>query len=476
MSSRQQDFGGTFDGAIHYTESNCKCQVLQGVIFINVALYARVSTTEQRDFGLSIDAQLADLREYCQANGHIIVGEYVDGGISGKKPPNKRPAMSRFFSDLDNGLSIDVLLFTKLDRFFRSVKLYYQAVDVLDRHKVAWQAVQEDYETLTASGRMKVNIMLSVAENEADRTGERVRAVFNRKIQQGEWLSPQGLCIGYSIKDKRLAPNSDAPAVKAAFEYYLDNHSVLATADYLREEYGIDRMTTPLRRVLKNRLYTGEYRGNSDFCEPIVPKELFDAVQAEIKRRSVRHNQTGRVYLFAGLLRCAVCGHTLGGMTTRKGGNEYQNYRCTNAMLNHRCHNTTHISERKIEEELLQRLAPELDALIAQAKVRYKQKPQKKKQPANIQPKLDRLKDLYVDGLIDKAQYLADREKLLQTLSQADNEPQKPDYAALRQLIGQDFRSRYSALNPQEQRTVWGVLIDHIDIDESRNMRLFFKA
>ena len=443
--------------------------------FLNVALYARVSTTEQRDFGLSIETQLADLREYCQANGHIIVGEYVDGGISGKKPPNKRPAMSRFFADLNGGLSVDLLLFTKLDRFFRSVKLYYQAVDVLDRHKVAWQAVQEDYETLTASGRMKVNIMLSVAENEADRTGERVRAVFNRKIQQGEWLAPQGLCIGYSIKDKRLVPNQDAPAVKAAFEYYLENHSVLATADYLRKEYGIDSMTTPLRRILRNRLYTGEYRGNPDFCEPIVPQELFDRVQQEMQRRSVRHNQSGRVYLFAGLLRCSVCGHTLGGMTTRKGGNEYQNYRCTNAVLNHRCHNTTHISERRIEEELLQRLAPELDALIAQAEVHYKKQPQKKKQPENIQPKLDRLKDLYVDGLIDKQQYLADRNKLLQTLSQPDNAPPQPDYAALRQLIGQDFQTRYGLLNAPQKRAFWRTLIDHIDIDESRNMRLFFK-
>lgn len=79
-----------FDGATHYTESNHDCQVLQGVIFINVALYVRVSTDEQAIHGLSIDAQLADLREYCQANGHIIVGEYVDGGVSGKKPLHKR--------------------------------------------------------------------------------------------------------------------------------------------------------------------------------------------------------------------------------------------------------------------------------------------------------------------------------------------------------------------------------------------------
>jgi len=444
---------------------------------MNIALYARVSTDEQAIHGLSIDSQLADLREYCQAHGHIIVGEYVDGGISGKKPPNKRPSLSRFFADLESGLSVDVLLFTKLDRFFRSVKLYYQAVEVLDKHKVAWQTLQEDYETLTASGRMKVNIMLSVAENEADRTGERVRTVFNRKIERGEWLAAQGVSVGYDLIDKHLVPNHDAPAIKAAFEYYLQNHSILATADYLREEYNVDCTSTSIRRILKNRVYLGEHRGNTNFCQPLVRQELFDSVQAEMQRRSVRHNQSERIYLFAGLIRCASCGCAFGGMTAHISGHEYQNYRCNNAVLHHRCKNRNFISERKVERFVLENIVPTLDALISQTEADYK--PKQKKKPldtAKVQAKLDRLKDLYVDGLIDKAQYLADRQRILDALSQPDNEPTPPDYTQLRQLIGQDFQSRYDALNAAEKRAFLRTLIDHIDIDESRMMRLFFKT
>ena len=444
---------------------------------MNVALYARVSTDEQAEHGYSIETQLANLREYAQQHGYVVVGEYPDLGVSGKKPPSKRPKLSAFFNDVENGLQVDLLLFTKLDRFTRSVKYYYTSADFLDKHHIAWQTTLESYETLTATGRLKVNLLLAISENEADRTSERVRVVFDRKIQQGEWVAPQGLCIGYSISDKHLVPNADAPAIKAAFEYYLDNHSVLATADYLRSEWGIDCMTTPLRRVLHNQLYTGCYRGNPNFCEPIVPQKLFERVQQEMKRRSVRHNQTGRVYIFAGLLRCASCGHALGGMTTHKGNHEYQNYRCTNAVLNHRCQNTTHISEKKIEEELLQRLVPELDALIAATPVSYSTKPKpRKKQTVNLQPKLDRLRDLYIDGLIDKQEYLEQRTKLLDALPQPDIEPPQPDYAALRELIGQDFQSRYAALNAQAKRALWRTLIDYIGIDESRNMRLFFRA
>ena len=373
---------------------------------MNVFGYYRVSTEEQKKYGISVDAQIAEVHKWVSDNGHLLVGEYNDAGISARKPITKRKQLQRLLEDLER-IKVDLIVFTRLDRWFRSVKEYYKVQDVLDKYGVMWKALDEDYATTDSVSRFKVNLMLSVAEMEADKTADRIKSVFDYKIANGEWVAPQGLCIGYSIVDKHLVPNADAPAIKAAFEYYLDNHSVLATADYLRSEWGIDCMTTPLRRVLHNQLYTGCYRGNPNFCEPIVPQKLFERVQQEMKRRSVRHNQTGRVYIFAGLLRCASCGHALGGMTTHKGNREYQNYRCTNAVLNHRCQNTTHISEKKIEEELLQRLVPELDALIAATPVSYSTKPKpRKKQTVNIQPKLDRLRDLYIDGLIDKQEYL----------------------------------------------------------------------
>ncbi len=112
---------------------------------MRIALYARVSTEDQAKHGLSIDTQLDNLRTWAAANDHTIIGEYVDAGVSGKKPYKKRPALSQFMADLEAGTKVDALVFTKLDRFYRSVKLYYQAVDIPDRHKVGWQAIPEDY-------------------------------------------------------------------------------------------------------------------------------------------------------------------------------------------------------------------------------------------------------------------------------------------------------------------------------------------
>lgn len=93
----------------------------------------------------------------------------------------------------------------------------------------------------------------------------------------------------------------------------------------------------------------------------------------------------------------------------------------------------------------------------------------------NIAPKLDRLKDLYVDGLIDKAQYLADREKLLQTLHGTDNEPPRDDYAKVRQIISGDFRTRYAQLTRENKQAFWRAVLDRIEWSASKEVRFFFR-
>ena len=133
-----------------------------------VFLYARVSTEEQAVHGLSIEAQTRALEEWAKANGHKVVGTYVDAGISARKPASKRPALQSLLSDIRSGKG-DMVAFTKLDGWFRNLAEYYKVQEVLEQNRVDWKAIQEDYETATASGRLKVNIMLSVAQDEADR-------------------------------------------------------------------------------------------------------------------------------------------------------------------------------------------------------------------------------------------------------------------------------------------------------------------
>ena len=97
--------------------------------FKRVFVYVRVSTEEQAIHGLSIDAQTAALEAWVKANGHKLVGIYTDAGISARKPASKRPALQRLLSDARSGKG-DLVIFTKLDRWFRNIAEYYKVQEV----------------------------------------------------------------------------------------------------------------------------------------------------------------------------------------------------------------------------------------------------------------------------------------------------------------------------------------------------------
>ena len=108
-----------------------------------VACYCRVSTDEQAKHGYSIRAQKDRLEAYVKNNNDmILVDFYIDDGVSAVKV-GKRVEMQRLLSDVKEH-KVDMILFTKLDRWGRSVGIYYQIQSVLDEYGVIWKAIDED--------------------------------------------------------------------------------------------------------------------------------------------------------------------------------------------------------------------------------------------------------------------------------------------------------------------------------------------
>ena len=436
---------------------------------MRVALYARVSTEEQARHGLSIEAQLAALHKWAEDAGHQIIGEYVDNGVSARKSPTRRPALQALLSDIPDKKT-ELIAFTKLDRWTRNVKGYYQVQEILDKHRVAWAAIQEDYETVTASGRFKVNIMLSVAENEADRTSERIKSVFEHKVEKGESLGGRPP-LGFMIENKKLVPNPEtADIARAMFDRYITTASYYDVARFLHDQTGANWEYHYLRRCLKNTLYIGNYRGNANYCTPIVSEYIFNAAQALMKQRSIRHNPTARVYLFSGIVRCSCCGHAMTGFSLPKPSGQDYYYRCHEAALYHRCEHAHSIREERLERWMIENVALELDQWSAQ----YKLTP-KKKAPDNakIKRKIERLKTLYLDELITLEQYKADRAKLE---AQLGNESAPPDLSGIKKQFEGDFQSVYKSLTREQRRSFWHSVIDRIDLDADNNPHIVFRS
>ena len=149
---------------------------------LRVDLYIRVSGQEQAIKGLSLEAQQEALEEYARERGWVIVGIYIDAAKTARKRFGKRTNFLRMLEDVKQD-KVDLILFTRLDRWFRSVADYYKVMEILDAHNCGWLTTQEQYDTTTAGGRLYINLRLSIAQNEADLCRERIGGVLLRRAK-----------------------------------------------------------------------------------------------------------------------------------------------------------------------------------------------------------------------------------------------------------------------------------------------------
>lgn len=440
------------------------------------ALYIRVSTEEQAKKGYSLPAQKEDLEAYAKKNGYAIAGYYIDEGKSARKKYTNRKEFMRMMEDVKAD-KIDVILFIKLDRWFRSVADYYKIQEILDAHGVAWKTTQEHYDTETTNGRLYINIRLSVAQDECDRDSDRIKFVFDSKVARGEPITGS-MPIGLKIENKQIVRDPEtAPAIEALFRHYKEHGSAGGAMRYIRDTYNIMIYDHTVRRILRNPMYKGMYRDNPDYCEAIIPPEEFDAIQQQLESRSIRSNPTGRVYIFSGLLVCGVCGKKNSGHYVAPAGRqEYYLYRCRNAVVYHQCSNHKCMNEEKLEQWLLLNVASELDQWQADWEIQAARAPKPKIDRAAIQRKLNRLKDLYVDDLITMEQYREDFTRYNLMLQQErDEPPPPPDFDGLRKLLKGDFQSIYPTLDRAQRRDLWRNIVQEIRIDGENDPRLVFR-
>ena len=447
---------------------------------IRVALYMRVSTDQQAKEGDSIPAQRDALHKYAEEHGHIIVDEYVDEGISGRKF-KERDELQRMLDDVQNG-KIDIILFTKLDRFYRSIRHYTATQETLDKYNVGWLAIWEPiYDTTTPAGRLIVNQMMSIAQFEAENTSARIKQVFAYKVSKGE-VTSHSFPPGYSVVDKHLVVNEDAPMILDMFKHYAASNSMRKTTTYLEVKYGFTKDYRSVKRYLSNPLYIGHYRGNEAYCEPIVPKELFDEVQVLLSKNikySVKYD-----YIFTGLVKCADCGHNLtvrqshgysntNGVRGRK--LKFSSYYCRFGISYHHCDNGKVISEKSLERQLLKMVLPEIKGYIAEYEVKNQEKKPNKAKISSLQEKIKRTKDLYVAGMIDLEQVKRDVDHYQSIIDElTKEETEEKDLSALKEFLVMDFETMYKQLTIAEKRRVWNSILKEITFGKDRKITFSF--
>lgn len=147
-------------------------------------IYMRVSTEDQAREGFSLPEQKERLEAYCKFNGYKIVEYYTDAGISAKTG-NHRPEYDRMLEDGKQG-KINMIIALKLDRITRSTRDWETLMDYLEKYNINIAFVNDDINTTTADGKMVSRIMMSVSQNEIERTSERTIIGLEGAIKQGQ--------------------------------------------------------------------------------------------------------------------------------------------------------------------------------------------------------------------------------------------------------------------------------------------------
>ena len=376
---------------------------------INAGLYMRVSTEDQAREGFSLPEQKERLEAYCKFNDYNIVEYYKDAGISAKTG-NHRHEYERMLEDGKNG-KINMFIALKLDRVTRSVKDWESLIEFTEKYNIDLALVNDKIDTTTANGKMVSRIMMSVSQNEIERTSERTIIGLEGAIKQGH--IPARAPLGYKHVDKVLVPDPlTKDIVIRIFNLYFEGWTYFRIANLFNEEKVLGKTNwydSGILKIISNVIYKGDYiqrkttnnpRYFSNVVEPLVSKELWENCQVQ-KKKNQRNYMRSQTYIFLQKLKCPKCGRILAGGASHKikANKWYFYYRCENCKNN--------IKETDIEESIKHILSDilEYDNVVNEfflPMLKNKlnnNKPDYEKEIKNLERKKDKVKEAFLNDL-----------------------------------------------------------------------------
>ena len=394
-------------------------------------LYLRVSTEEQAREGFSLPEQKERLETFCKFKGYEIVDYYEDAGISAKTG-NFRPEFERLKEDIKSK-RINTIIALKLDRITRSIFDWEKLMTFLDENDAYIDCANDEVNTTNANGKMISRLLMSVSQNEIERTSERTKVGLAGAIKQGHL--PSQAPLGYKHENKKLVIDySTKDVVVRIFELYYNGNSYQTISNILNEEQVLGKTNwrdSTITAILENEVYKGDFVHGKrtkhptyyeNVVEPLVSKEMWEDCQAQKKKNSRAYQRT-LTYLFLQKICCPRCNNLMGGKATKKkNGNVYYYYYCNDCKIN--------LKENIIEEyfENFINEIVEYDSVVNQfflpmIKQKFDEpKELLEKELDKQNAKLDRIRKAYISGAFDLEEYNAEKKIVDEAISKIQSE------------------------------------------------------
>jgi len=242
-------------------------------------------------------------------------------------------------------------------------------------------------------------------------------------------------------------------------------NNLYKTFTHLNAKYNLKYSYNTWNNMRNNDLYSGEYRGIKEFCEPYISREQWLVLKG---KTNIKKTQNNRVYLFTGLIKCPYCGCTLGSnYGTNKYGTTYKSYKCRNGRSKI-CDYRTTVSEIYAEKYLLDNLEQLITHEIESFEIK---KVTLKKQPktdvAKLKEKLRKLNVMYMAGTKTDEEYLQEVAELNALIGQASQKTSQveKDITPLKELLKTDYRTLYDGMTLEDKRRFWRSIIKEIRVE-----------
>lgn len=398
----------------------------------NVILYTRVSTDEQAD-GMGRDAQERYLRAYCLNHDYNIVGEeqpYKED-YSAKSHELDRPELKKIYQYCKKHRGqVNKVLFLRWDRFTRNVEFAYTYKrKFCDEMGIEINAIEAPIDFTRPDWALMLAMYCGAAHAEDNKIAERTKDGNHEHLMRGEWVgkAPRGYRNVRAGKHNCWIEidKTKAPAIKKAFEEVAKG---LETPTRIRKRICPYIPDSSFFDMLRNPFYAGivrvpAYKNDAEQFvegkhEALIDKRTFDKVQDIIngkgkKAAKLAQKQINPDLYLRKFLVCPVCGHPLTGATSTGGhGGKYTYYfcNCDHKHINTRAEEVNdgfvrYVSALKPNKAVLE-LYNEILSDIRGDKVRANKSQADKLEIElqNIRSRAERVKDLFYDGEIDKAE------------------------------------------------------------------------
>lgn len=301
-----------------------------------VAAYARVSCGKDEMLH-SLAAQVSFYSDYIQRHPDWeYAGVYADVAVTGTT--DKRPEFQRLIKDCNNG-KIDLVLTKSISRFARNTVDLLETVRELKGLGVNIFFEEQNIHTQSGDGELILTILASYAQEESRSVSENQKWRIRKNFKEGK-PSNSIRVYGYEYRNENLTViPEEAEVVRMIYSDFLSGMGRNAIMKKLLRiaaptKNGGDWSESSVSSILSNEKYIGDMRLQKGFIadhltkrwkrnsgelpqyyiegnhEPIVSREVYEAVQEEIARRAEKANRPRKPAPseFTGIIRCHKCG------------------------------------------------------------------------------------------------------------------------------------------------------------------------